>query len=191
MAKTRGATSTTEALRDWPETPREVAGQMIERYGEPDDVTSDQAIWHRTGPWKRTVVHRDEVPHRFPKPHTDVLEQFIDYRVPLGRFDDIAAFDGSVIPERTKGEISARCDKEEMNLLALNLADEVASGRRTVDDARQTYTEQAMAAMMKRDAPYTTGFLFDLPRGDTADPDEPTVTPAAARNAEKEIRNAP
>jgi hypothetical protein len=174
MAK--ATTGTTEAIRDWPDTPRHVATQMIERYGEPDVVTSDQAIWHRTGPWKRTIVYRDEVPHRFPKPHTDVLEQAIDYRVPLGRFDDLAAFDGSVIPERTKGEISARCDKEEMNFLALNLANEVATGRRSVEDARQTYTEQAMAAMTKRDAPYTEGFLFDVPDGGTADPDEQTLT---------------
>jgi hypothetical protein len=31
------------------------------------------------------VLYRDEVPHNFPKPHTDVLEQFIDYRVPVDK----------------------------------------------------------------------------------------------------------
>jgi hypothetical protein len=40
-----------------------------------------------TGLWKRTIVYRDEVPHNFPKPHTDVLEQFVDYKVPVGKFD--------------------------------------------------------------------------------------------------------
>ncbi|MEX2153654.1 MAG: hypothetical protein WD825_09970 [Gemmatimonadaceae bacterium] len=58
------------------------------------------------------------MPHSFPKPHTDLLEQFIDYRVPVDKYDELAAYDGSVIVERTKGEISARCDKEAMNFLA-------------------------------------------------------------------------
>ena len=41
---------------------------------------------------------------------------------------DLARFDGSVIVERTRGEIGARCDKEEMNYLALNLAHDIVTG---------------------------------------------------------------
>ncbi len=51
--------------------------------------------------------------------HTDLLEQFIDYKVPLDKYDDLAKFDGSVGVNRTKGELSARCDAEAHNLLAL------------------------------------------------------------------------
>ena len=39
-------------------------------------------------------------------------------------FDELAAFDGAVIVERTKGEMSARCDREAANVLALNLVSE-------------------------------------------------------------------
>ena len=55
------------------------------------------------------MLSRDEVPHAFPAPHTDFLEQFIDYRVPVEMFSKLAEYDGSVIAERTKGELSARC----------------------------------------------------------------------------------
>jgi hypothetical protein len=176
--------------KNWPDKPKEVASQMFDRYGPPDEVTTERLIWHRNGPWKRTELSREEIPHRFPKPHTDLLEQFIDYRVPLERLSDIAAYDGSVIPERTRGEISARCDKEEMNFLALNLADEVARGIKTVDEARRTYTEQAMAAMMGKPAPYTERLRFEVPRGDTADPDDMTVDDALVDKAKDKLRNA-
>src|SRR5215216_4333282 len=107
-----------ELISHWADKPQEVAQKTIERYGQPDEATDSMLIWHNNGPWKQTIVYREEVPHSFPKPHTDILEQFIDYRVPPEKFDDLAMFDGSVIVERTKGEISARCDKEEMNYLA-------------------------------------------------------------------------
>jgi len=45
-------------------------------------------------------------------PHKDVLEQFVNRNVPVEKFKELAQYDGSVIVERTKGEISARCDKE-------------------------------------------------------------------------------
>ncbi|MGI8616092.1 MAG: hypothetical protein ACR2L4_04825 [Actinomycetota bacterium] len=95
-----------------------------------------------------------------------------------------------MIPERTKGELSARCDKEEMNFLALNLADEVVRGATSVDDARRTYTEQAMAAMMGKPAPYTEGLRFDVPRGGTGDPDEITADEAMLQKAGEKLREA-
>lgn len=49
-------------------------------------------------------------------PHKDMLLQVIAYEVPADKFDDLAAFDGSVIAERTRGEIAARCDKEAANI---------------------------------------------------------------------------
>jgi hypothetical protein len=39
----------------------------------------------------------------------------IDYRVPPEHFSPLAAFDGSVIVERTAGEVSARCHDEQAN----------------------------------------------------------------------------
>ena len=117
-------------------------------------------------------MYRDEVPHNFPKPHTDVLEQFIDYHVPPEKVTEVACYDGSVIVERTKGEVAARCDMKEMNFLALNLMHEIVTGRRTTDEARKSYAETAMAFMMDRRVPYTERLQFEVPRGGTADVDE-------------------
>ncbi len=98
------------------------------------------------------------------------MQQWIDYKAPAERYDDLAMYDGSVVSERTAGEISARCDKEGANFLALNLANDIVTGKRAVDDARKMYGEQIMAMKAKRPAPYTEKLLFQVPSG-TGDPD--------------------
>lgn len=157
----------------WPEKSQEVANTMIAKYGQPDEATETMLVWHNNGPWKQTTLSRDPIPHDFPVPHVDLLEQVIDYRVPSELFDELAMYDGSVIVERTKGEMSARCDKEDMNYLALNLANDIVTGRRTVEEARTFYAETAKAYMNGDRPPYTQGLQFDVPSGGTADPDRP------------------
>jgi hypothetical protein len=106
-------------------------------------------------------------------PHKDVLEQFVDYDVPVEKFDELAAYDGSVIAERTKGELSARCDKEAANFLALNLADDIIKDRRSVQEARQLYGQNIQKAMKGEMTPLTSGFVFEVARRDITNPDQP------------------
>ena len=148
---------------------------MIEKYGQPNGVTPDMLVWKNNGPWKRTIVSRDTVPHNFPTPHPDLLEQFINYKVPVDKYDDMAAYDGSVILERTKGEMSARCDDEGANFLAINLANDVATGKRTTEQARAYYTN-AIKTFKETGVmdPYMKGFVFSVPTGGTQDPDMKT-----------------
>jgi hypothetical protein len=107
-------------------------------------------------------------------PHTDMLYQAIDYRIDPSKADALLTYDGSVILERTKGEIAARCDKEEPNFLAINLSNDVATGKRSVEDARKFYAE-TMSAFMKegKSNDYLTGFRFSVAKGGTGDPDKP------------------
>ena len=118
--------------------------------------------------------------HSFPMAHTDFLEQFVDYRAPVDKYSEIAEYDGSVITERTKGEMSARCDMEELNRLALNLANEVATGKRSVKEARKFYAETAMAFKQGKTSAYLTALQFDVRKGATADTDQPVQGNMAA-----------
>jgi len=117
-------------------------------------------------------VSRDPADHNFPTPHPDLLEQFINYKVRVEKFDDMAAYDGSDILERRKGEMSARCDLEGANFLAINLANDVATGKRNTEQARAYYT-QAMKTFKETGQmdTYMKGFVFSVPSGGTADPD--------------------
>jgi hypothetical protein len=95
--------------------------KLIDQYGKPDEITDNQLTWHNRGPWKHIVATKQFYKHNFPAPHIDSFESFIDYRVPVEKFTPLAEFDGSVIVERTAGEVSARCHDEQANFLALNL----------------------------------------------------------------------
>jgi hypothetical protein len=97
-----------QILSDWSATPKEVAHVMINKYDNPQEATANMLIWYSNGPWKKLILFKKEIPHDFPKPHTDLLQQFIDYKTPVEKFDELATNDGSVIVERTNGEISAR-----------------------------------------------------------------------------------
>ena len=98
-----------------------------------------------------------------------MLYQVINYRVPADKFDELASYDGSVIVERTKGELGARCDMEEANFLAINLANDIVSGKKSVEEARKFYSE-AMREMKHPE--YKQGFLFQVSCTDQGDPDK-------------------
>lgn len=95
----------------------------------------------------------------------------IDYKVPVNLYDDVAAFDGSFYLERTKGEASAKCHKEEMNFLSLNLLNDIVTGKRSVEDAKVFYAQTAEEfKKYNKTSPYTQGFLFPK-QFNTADPE--------------------
>lgn len=156
-------------IMNWKSKPQETARKLIAKYGMPHEATAMRLIWHNNGPWKMTELVNEEIPHSFPKMHADMLLQVIDYRVPPADFDKLAEYDGSVIAERTKGEIGARCDLEEANFLALNLAHDIVTGKKSADEARKFYAE---AILEMKHAEYKQGFVFSVAQMNQGDPDK-------------------
>lgn len=167
------AVSAEQAIKNWKDEPKKVAETIIEKYGQPDEVTSERLIWHNNGPWLKTELVDEKIPHSFPVEHNDMLKQTVALQVPVEKFSDLAAYDGSVIVERTKGTLSARCDKESMNFLAVNLAKDVIDGKKSVEEAREAYASIAMKAMKGEKDPYTEGLTFEPSKTPKGDPDEP------------------
>lgn len=161
-------------VESWPETSRQAAKTVINKYGAPNEATPSRLLWTNNGVWKKTVVYREETEHLFPAKHMDVLEQTINYKVPLSRdrFQQLARFDGSLLIDRTKGELSHRSDSEEMNILALNLANDIITGKKSVSAARKFYARTAEMALAGKTSPYMEKLLFDVAASDTADPDQ-------------------
>ncbi len=161
-----------QMIASWPEASRMAAMDMISKYGPPQEVTASMLMWKDNGPWKWTKVSRETINHDFPMSHPDLLEQAINYRAPVEMYDDLARYDGSVIVERTKGEMSARCDKEGANFLAINLGNDVATGKKTAEEAR-TYYAAAIKRFMttKQMDPYMQKLQFQVSGQATADPD--------------------
>ncbi len=176
-------------IAGWPEAQKNVARQMLAEYGPPNEATPTKLFWYRNGPWKRTILSRDVVAHNWPTPHSDFLTQVIDYRVPPERFDDIARFDGSILLDRTRGEVAARCDSEAANVLGLNMVHEIVTDKRSVEDARETAAQNTVAYNLGQAAPYAERLLFGVPQGDTADLDESTISGAIAQQTVGKLKD--
>ena len=158
-------------LEKWPDAAREAAQLVIDRHGEPDEVSETQLIWHHAEPWKRIVASRSSSHHEFPAPHEDFVASVIDYRVPVDKVTLLAGFDGSVTVERTAGEVSARCHDEEANFLALNLMHDIVTGAKTVEEARAYYAKEFLDYRRKKPTPYMQKLRFDSTDRNAADPD--------------------
>ena len=173
------------ALMDgWPDESKEAAQLVIDKYGQPDEVTDSVLIWNKPGPWKRMVAYREFHPHNFPAPHNDSVESFLEHSVPPEQAGPLAEFDGSVVFNRTRGELSARCHDEEANFLALNLANDVATGEKTVEDARDYYAHEFLAYRKQEPTPYMDGLKFQPSGG--PDRDYRVLTDEQLQQAEKE-----
>ena len=161
-------------MQGWPVESTDAALRVMKKYGEPDEACHSTLTWDRSGPWKRIVVHREQSKHNFPAPHVDVVECFIDCYVPPWKVSDLVRFEGSVVVYRTLGEVSVRGHDEETNVLALNLAYDIITGKRSVDDARKYYAQEFLNFRRKAPAPYMKGLKFKP--GRAQDPDERTLS---------------
>ncbi|MEX1048404.1 MAG: hypothetical protein WED15_02665 [Akkermansiaceae bacterium] len=157
------------SLTQWNPDAREAAENMIEKYGRPQEVTEQRLIWHNQGEWKRTEVVNEAIPHNFPKPHKDMLYQTISYAVPEDKVGEVAALSGSIIVDRVKGEVTARCDAEKANFLSLNLVHDIVQGNKSPEEARRIYAE---AMKQDKHQEYLEGFIFEVPKKDTGNPGE-------------------
>lgn len=171
------------SISEWPEDAREAAQLVVDQYGEPNEVTESWVVWHEPGPWKRIIASREVHDHNFPAPHLDSVESVIDYRFPDEKAREVYLFDGSVVINRSKGEVSARCHDEQANFLALNLMHDVATGAKTMQQARDYYAKEFLDYRRKKPTPYMEKLHFTPPKGGTADPDSRVLTDEALQQA--------
>jgi superfamily I DNA and/or RNA helicase len=144
----------------WPASSMTAAQEMINKYGEPHEKTSESLIWRNIAPFKKIIVHRNVYSHRFPLLHQNALEHVVDYKAPEGKVDDVWKYNGSIVLNRTNGEMSSFAENEAMNILALNLADEVMRGRISADAARITFGKQTLNYLNGKKDAYTEVLAF-------------------------------
>ena len=176
-----------QIIQSWPKESREATELVLKAHGEPDEATTTQLTWHNRRPWKRIVATRTYYPHEFPKPHIDCIESFIDYRVPVDKFSELAEFDGSVMCERTAGEVSARCHDLEANCLALNLMHDIVTGAKTAREAREYYKKEVLDYQRKMPTPYMKSLRFTA-QGPTGDRDTRNISDEELKRAAQEAK---
>ena len=148
-------------IRSWPPSSRAVASAMIARYGKPLRFGESALTWYNNGPWQRTVVHRNSWPHGLGDQDRNFLEQAVSYNVPNDKSDDLKRFDPRIEADAVAMELSSRSESEDLNFLALNLAHEIITERRGVEDARHFHLNTARLSMAGKGTSYLEGLLFD------------------------------
>ncbi len=86
-----------------------------------------------------------------------------------------STLEGSIVIDRTKGEVSVHCDNEGANTLSLNMMHEIVTGKRTPEEARAFIAKEIVEYLMNRPAPYAENFQFELPVGEQWDTDKTIV----------------
>jgi hypothetical protein len=151
-----------KAISGWPELAKTAARATIDKYGKPDEVGKDVLVWYANGPWKKILVHQRAWPHYAFRRDKDYLESVIGYVVPNDKLEALTRFDKRLDVDQASAELSARSETEPMNYLALNLADEIIRGKRTVEEAREFQTTIMRLASAGKASAYLNSFLFDV-----------------------------
>lgn len=141
------------AIRNWPERPRLAARAMLEKYGKPDTFDQEAMVWAGNRPWDETVVRR-------AASNDECIQQSIHYPVSLAKLAEVHKLEGRIGYDSSRGELWSAADTEGLNFLALNLADEVVSGKRTADQARAFYRRTRELTENGKSSPYTQALLF-------------------------------
>ncbi len=158
-------------IKDWPMASKKAVEATVKSYGEPTSSSENEMVWREAGIWEIIRISKNETPHIFPIKHTDMLEMTIYHKVPVDKMSDLGAFDGSVTFDRTQGYLSARCDMEANNVLALNLAHDIINGKKTVEEARTAYADIIKEKMEGKDPDYMKKLQFEVETVAAADAD--------------------
>ncbi len=160
----------TNYIKDWPMASQKAVETTVKAYGEPSSSSANEIVWRNAGIWEMIRISKDETPHNFPIDHTDFMKTTIYHKVPVDKMSELVAFDGSVTFDRTQGYLSARCDMEANNFLALNLAHDIINGKKTVEEARIAYGDIIKEKMAGKNPDYMKKLQFDVETKAAADP---------------------
>jgi hypothetical protein len=173
VALTVSAAPNEPLLRQWSERAQMLVRAMTEKYGIPNRLDAFEAVWYDNGPWRRTVVHRDSWSRFLGARDNDFLEQTIEYRVDDKKIRDIQRFHEKIQVDQSAGELSSRAETESLNFLALNLAKDIADGKRSVKSARDFYAKTDELARSGKSSPYLEGFGFTVDGVKVPEPEKP------------------
>jgi hypothetical protein len=175
IAQTNDAPET--VIQNWPKELQSQARYLIEKYGAPSSSDANSLVWMNNGPWRKTILHREGFTKAMMGKNRDHLEQVVAFAVPEDKIADLQRFDKRISVNQATDEVSSHADTESMNYLALNLADDIVKGERTVQGARAFYRKTKMLEKTGKSSPYLDGLLFAKDSNKASDPAKPAGSP--------------
>ena len=158
IAHTDQAGTPESIIRDWPRHARNTAMFMLEKYGAPSQFDRKTLVWFNNGAWKKSIVFRSAVAGK----GRNLLQQSIGYLVPDDKVVELKSFNPMIDVSQTAGELTFTSDSEAKNRLALNLADEIVTGKRTTADASDFFKKSMRLAASGKSSEYLDGLMFEV-----------------------------
>jgi len=148
------------AISTWPSSTQKAAKAMIDKYGQPDGITDRMLVWNDKDPWLKVVVYRDAINQGAFMTHDSFLENTVNYKVPLDKVADLIRFDSALVIDETRGTLASSCDTEGCNYLALNLANDIATGKRDVASAKDFFKNTMTKSLSGKSSPEMEKLMF-------------------------------
>jgi hypothetical protein len=148
----KDAKDASSAITAWPTATKKTGQALIEKYGQPDGVTDRMLVWNDKDPWTKVVVYRDAI-KQGSLTHDAFLENTVNYKVPLDKVADLIRFDSALVIDETRGTLASNCDTEGCNFLALNLANDIATGKRDVASAKDFFKNTMTKSLSGKSSP--------------------------------------
>lgn len=172
----KDAKDASSAISTWPTTTKKTAQAMIEKYGQPDGVTDRMLVWNDKDPWLKVVVYRDAINQGSFMTHDSFLENTVAYKVPLDKVADLIRFDSALVIDETRGTLASSCDTEGCNYLALNLANDIATGKRDVASAKDFFKNTMTKSLSGKSSPEMEKLMFPTGSSSSA----PSANPSSS-----------
>jgi hypothetical protein len=131
---------------------RQVCEGLIRKYGLPALCEGGMLIWVHCSPWNKTILRRGDG-------GDFALEQFLSFDLRADVFDDVHRFNHGIHYNRVSREIGFTSRNEGENFLLANLAQELASKRVSVEQAKLTLIHELELMEKYTPGPYGQGLL--------------------------------
>ena len=158
-----GQTSQKDAqtvISKWPAKTKTAAQALIQKYGQPDTVSNRMLAWNNKDDWQAVAVYRESFKKSLGLSQDNFIENRISYDVPTDKTSELKKFDHALVIDHPKGTLASRGDSEKTNILALNLANEIVTGKRDAASAKDFMQKTQSEAMAGKSSPYTDKLMF-------------------------------
>ena len=137
------------SLNAWKnEEPVAFVKSLTKKFGTPDELTDNRAVWYNKDGFKRIEVKDEYILHCCPAPHYDYVYSTIDLHVPKKYVRVLADSSESILLDLLKNEVTARCATLSANAVTLNYVLDVVSGR--VPGSKEEYERRIKALYKNR-----------------------------------------
>ena len=137
-------------------------------------------VWNDKDPWLKVVVYRDAINQGSFLTHDSFLENTVSYKVPLDKVADLIRFDSALVIDETRGTLASSCDTEGCNYLALNLANDIATGKRDVASAKDFFRNTMTKSLSGKTTPEMEKLMFPTGSSSSSNGSSGSQSPSAS-----------